>query len=113
MEFSATFKRHFCFEVLEVAANAGDGRDLATGRYGETASAVTRARLGLNADGTARYLVTLADPAQGLIPDGRLDAASLDTLRILRVRHAAPGVLADANGNGNLVDERFLVAQRR
>ena len=31
VEFSATFEGQFCFEVLEVAANAGDGRDFVTG----------------------------------------------------------------------------------
>ena len=30
VEFGAAFEGHFCFEVLEVAPNAGDGRDLLT-----------------------------------------------------------------------------------
>ena len=81
-------------------------RALAAEPHVETAAEVTRARLGLNDDGTSRYLATLADPAQGLIPDARLDDASLDTLRLLRARHAEPGSLADADAG--LVDERFL-----
>jgi hypothetical protein len=81
-------------------------RALAAKPQGETASMVTRARLGLDAHGTARYLATLADRVEGLIPDARLDDASLYTLRMLRARHAEPRVPVDADPG--LVDERFL-----
>jgi hypothetical protein len=85
---------------------ASTGRVLASGPQGEIASTVARARLGLDAHGTARYLATLADRVEGLIPDARIDDESLYTLRMLRVRHAESGVLVDADDG--LVDERFL-----
>ncbi|GAA2834878.1 hypothetical protein GCM10020220_024750 [Nonomuraea rubra] len=39
-----------------------------------------------------RYLERLKDPGEGLVPDGRADAASLSTVLGLRRRHGtAPG----------------------
>ena len=81
-------------------------RALAAGPRDEIAAEVTRSRLGLDEAGVTRYLATLADPAQGLIPDARLDDASLETLRLLRARHAEPAIPADSNAG--LIDERFL-----
>jgi ABC-type nitrate/sulfonate/bicarbonate transport system substrate-binding protein len=78
----------------------------------ETAAAVARARLGLGPEGTARYLATLADPAEGLVPDGRLDPGSLRTLTYLRSRHADAD-RADRAPHGadeGLIDDRFLGA---
>ena len=85
-------------------------RALAAGELRETAAEVARDRLGLDADGTARYLATLADPAEGLVADGRLDGESLRTLRVLRSLHAEPQPTDPGPGDADegLLDERFL-----
>jgi hypothetical protein len=83
---------------------------LAAGGACDVAAAVTAGRLDLDHAGVRRYLATLRDPDEGLIPDGRVDAASLATLRWLRGRYAEAGArLGDliATGSG-LVDDRFL-----
>lgn len=78
-------------------------RALADGRLREPAAAVAAGRLGLDHEGVGRYLETLADPQEGLVPGGRLDAPSLGTLRLLRSRYGT-GTDSDAG----LVDDRFL-----
>ena len=98
-------------------------RALGAGELHETAAEVTRARLGLDEAGTARYLATLADPAEGLVPDGRLDAKSLRTLSVLRSLHAESehagltddtdpdpdiDIDIDTDVDEGLLDERFL-----
>ena len=83
---------------------------LGSGALRDTAAEVAGARLGLDADGTARYLATLADPAEGLVPDGRLDRQSLRTLSLLRAIHVE-SERADSSPVGadeGLIDERFL-----
>ncbi|MBE1491562.1 ABC transporter substrate-binding protein [Plantactinospora soyae] len=85
-------------------------RALAEGRLAELAGGVTASRLGLAPDGVRRYLETLSDPDEGLVPDGRLDAESLATLRRLRSRYAGGDrelATLVAPGSG-LVDDRFL-----
>lgn len=87
-----------------------DKDDETYGGLREMAAEVARARLGLDADGTARYLATLADPAEGLVPDGRLDGKSLRTLSVLRSLHAEPEHpdLLPGHADEGLIDERFL-----
>jgi hypothetical protein len=63
-------------------------RRLAAGEFRAQAADIAAVRLGLDRGWAARYAATLADPAEGLVPDGRLDPAALDTLRRLRERHA-------------------------
>lgn len=85
-------------------------RALAAGRLGDLATSVTAARLGLDQDGVRRYLETLSDPHEGLVPDGRVDTASLETLRWLRSRYGdgGPALAALVEPGSGLVDERFL-----
>ena len=85
-------------------------RALVTGDLREVARRVTAERLGLNDDGVTQYLRTLADPREGLVPDGRVDPASLETLRWLRGRHGQPdpGIADLVKPGSGLVDERFL-----
>jgi ABC-type nitrate/sulfonate/bicarbonate transport system substrate-binding protein len=90
-------------EVLLAAS-----RTLAEGRLREPAAAVAAARLGLDEAGVHRYLETLTDPTEGLVPGGRLDGESLDTLRRLRSRYGNGGAGSAAAAAPGLVDERFL-----
>ncbi|HEY3869078.1 MAG TPA: hypothetical protein VGM10_12040 [Actinocrinis sp.] len=101
-----------------VLAAPGDAVDAADANGSTTFSALTRAitqtshrladgelqaqaidiaveRLGLDRAWAARYAATLADPAEGLVPDGSLDPAALDTLRRLRERHAGAAISGD------------------
>lgn len=83
---------------------------LVAGRLRDIAARVTAERLGLDGNGVGRYLSTLVDPREGLIPDGHLDDESVETLRWLRARHGNGGtelVAAVSPGSGFL-DERFL-----
>jgi ABC-type nitrate/sulfonate/bicarbonate transport system substrate-binding protein len=66
------------------------------GLRAETAAAA-RARLGLGPALAERYVDRLCDPREGLVPDGVVDRASLQTLIGLRAKYlpAAPGT-ADA-----------------
>lgn len=85
-------------------------RALVAGHLTRPAAEVAAARLGLDADGVGRYLRTLADPREGLVPTGRLDERALETLSWLRSSHGAGGPELDAllaPGSG-VVDERFL-----
>jgi ABC-type nitrate/sulfonate/bicarbonate transport system substrate-binding protein len=94
--------------VTEVVVSAA--RALCDGRLRAAAAPVAAARLGLDDLGVRRYLRTLTDPNEGLVPDGRVDHASLATLRRLRDRHGAggPGLAALVSPGSGLVDERFL-----
>lgn len=85
-------------------------RALAAGRLRELATDVTATRLGLGLDGVRRYLETLSDPREGLVPDGRVDTGSLETLRWLRSRYGdgGPALAALVEPGSGLVDERFL-----
>jgi ABC-type nitrate/sulfonate/bicarbonate transport system substrate-binding protein len=85
-------------------------RALLDGELAAEAAAVTADRLGLDETDVRRYLDTLADPAEGLVPDGRLDDASLQTLSWLRRRHGSPGgdLSALIGPGSDLVDDRFL-----
>ncbi len=112
--------------VLAAAGSAVDGqstqlRDLTTvilatsralvaGRSHDIAARVTAERLGLDGNGVRRYLDTLLDPREGLVPDGRLDDESVETLRWLRARHGDGGAdLAAAVSPGSgFLDERLL-----
>jgi ABC-type nitrate/sulfonate/bicarbonate transport system substrate-binding protein len=85
-------------------------RALVAGRLARPAAEVTAARLGLDLDGVGRYLRTLTDPREGLVPTGRLDARALETICWLRSSHGAGGPELDAllAPDSGLVDERFL-----
>jgi ABC-type nitrate/sulfonate/bicarbonate transport system substrate-binding protein len=87
-------------------------RALAAGRLREPATTVAAARLGLDSEGVRRYLETLADPREGLVPDGRLDAESLATLLRLRRRYATRDGDEPAPVDSGLVDDRFLAEPR-
>lgn len=67
-------------------------RRLAAGKFRTQATDIAEERLGLDRVWAARYAATLADPTEGLIPDGSLDPAALDTLRRLRERHAGAAI---------------------
>ncbi|MFI0374113.1 ABC transporter substrate-binding protein [Actinomadura sp. 1N219] len=62
-------------------------------------------RLGLSVPAARRYADTLADPDEGLIPQGRVPAAALETLLTLRRRHAPATSCVPDSG---LIDDRFL-----
>ncbi|HEY7223175.1 MAG TPA: hypothetical protein VH561_06150 [Micromonosporaceae bacterium] len=80
------------------------------GELAELAAAETVRRLGLDPAGTGRYLATLADPAEGLIGDGRCDQDALATL--CRLRHVygdgGPDLSTLVAPGSGLLDERFL-----
>ena len=85
-------------------------RGVCDGRLRSIAAPVAAHRLGLDELGVRRHLRTLVDPHEGLVPDGRVDGASLATLRRLRDRYAGGGPALEAlvaPGSG-LVDDRFL-----
>jgi len=87
-------------------------RALVEGELRDVARSVTAARLELDQEGVARYLQTLADPREGLVPDGRVDPDSLETLRWLRSRYGEPNpdLAALVRPGSGLVDERFLAS---
>jgi hypothetical protein len=84
---------------------------LVEGRLHEVAARIAAERLGLDGDGVRRYLSTLLDPREGLVPGGRLDDESLETLRWLRGRYgnAGPDLAAVVAPGSGLVDARFLI----
>lgn len=83
--------------------------DLVSGAAEAAAIPIAARRLGLDPAGAARYLATLADPQEGLVPDGRLDPAALETLRRLRTDHgSAAQPTTYAEQDPGLLDERFL-----
>jgi ABC-type nitrate/sulfonate/bicarbonate transport system substrate-binding protein len=83
---------------------------ICAGRLRALTAGVAASRLGLDEVAVQRHLRTLADPAEGLVPDGRVDQPSLATLRRLRDRHGAggPGLASLIAPGSGLVDERFL-----
>jgi ABC-type nitrate/sulfonate/bicarbonate transport system substrate-binding protein len=81
-------------------------RSVLDGRCRDVAAETTAARLGLSEVDVQRYLDTLADPAEGLVPDGRVDPDALATLRRLRERHGS-GFVSQSTLD-TLVDERLL-----
>lgn len=91
------------------AVVSATSRALCDGQFGEVAVSVATARLGLADEDVARYVQGLADPDEGLVPDGRLDEPSLQTLLRLRDRHA-DATKQENRGTARLgmVDERFL-----
>lgn len=78
-------------------------RRLAAGEFRDVAVDAAMARL--SREDAEKYVDTLLDPAEGLIPDGQLRSEALETLVKLRDRHSGkPPVLVD----DSLVDDRFL-----
>lgn len=88
-----------------VAASAA----LVAGALREEAFEAAVRLLGLDEASGRRYVGTLADPAEGLVPDGRVDPASLRTLASLRAAYGPPGWDAErAVTDPGLVDERIV-----
>lgn len=84
-------------------------RALVAGEFGAEATAVAAATLQLDSRDVQRYLATLADPGEGLVPDGRMDAASLATLCRLRACYSPGTDLSTVvKPGGGLIDEAFL-----
>jgi hypothetical protein len=83
---------------------------LVEGRLRDIAAVVAAERLDLDSNGVRRYLDTLLDSRDGLVPDGGLDDESLETLRRLRDRYsgAGPELAAVLSPGSGLVDARFL-----
>ncbi|MGW4488005.1 ABC transporter substrate-binding protein [Amycolatopsis sp. NPDC004368] len=84
--------------------------ELAAGRHREVALAAVTDRLGLTGPSAERHLATLTDPAQGLVPDGRLTREELDTVVYLRNRHSRSDtpVTAEKALDSGLVDTSLL-----
>jgi aerobic-type carbon monoxide dehydrogenase small subunit (CoxS/CutS family)/ABC-type nitrate/sulfonate/bicarbonate transport system substrate-binding protein len=82
---------------------------LVAGELHGVARAAAGRRLRLDSRSAARYVATLTDPAEGLVPDGRMDRAALATIVELRNRHGSgpPLDVGSVLGDG-LVDDRFL-----
>jgi hypothetical protein len=62
--------------------------ELADGKHSDVALEAAQRRLDLDQAGAARYLEILMDPAQGLVPDGRMSRADMQTTVELRNRHS-------------------------
>ncbi|HEY3685192.1 MAG TPA: hypothetical protein VGL93_19330 [Streptosporangiaceae bacterium] len=83
--------------------------ELAAGGRSDEARAVAARLFGLGPAEARRYAATLADPDEGLVPDGRVDPESLRTIAALRARYGPRGwTEADALGDPGLVDTRLL-----
>lgn len=75
----------------------------------ELVTAAIERRLGLTGAAAAAHLAVLTDDAIGLIADGRVTHAELETVTVLRARHGAgekPGL--DRILEGGIIDERLL-----
>lgn len=91
------------------AALLATSRAMCCGELGAVATEVATERLGLAQADVRRYLTGLADPGEGLVPDGRLDGRSLRTLRGLRDRYTGTAGQAEKSTvDDGMVDERFL-----
>ena len=69
-----------------VAALVDTARSISAGELDSEATESAARLLALDADGAARHLAVLRDPARGLIDDGSVDVAALATLVGLRRR---------------------------
>jgi nicotinate dehydrogenase subunit A len=82
---------------------------LVAGELHDVAQAAAVRRLRLDDDSAARYVATLTDPVEGLVPDGRVDRAALGTLVELRNRHGSGSPLdVDSVLADGFLDDRFL-----
>ncbi|HEX3003010.1 MAG TPA: PhnD/SsuA/transferrin family substrate-binding protein [Angustibacter sp.] len=61
--------------------------DVCSGRVDDVATEEAAAALGLTPELSGRYVQRLKDPAEGLVPDGEVDDASLEVLVGLRRRY--------------------------
>ena len=90
---------------------SGTAARLLAGELQDVVLAAARRRLRLDEGSAARYAATLTDPAEGLVPDGRVDRAALATLVELRNRHGSgPPLDVDTVLADGFVDDRFLPA---
>ena len=78
-------------------------------------SGVVRETFGVTGQAAEEMVAVLHDPAEGVVPDGVVDPAALDSVLALRRRHGRPGAVADLDaalaggsvlGTG-IVDPRF------
>jgi ABC-type nitrate/sulfonate/bicarbonate transport system substrate-binding protein len=85
-------------------------QELVHGEHAELALGVAKRRLRLDDHGARRYLELLADPGNGLIPDGRFSSAELATLIDLRNRYRPDDHFLSPEQvlKSGLVDERLL-----
>lgn len=86
------------------------GTALIRGEHRELALSAAKQRLDLDDDGARRYLETLTDPNNGLVPDGRISPAELATLIDLRNRHRPGDQPLDPDQvlRSGLVDESLI-----
>lgn len=93
---------------------AGTASRLVAGELHDVARAAAGRRLRLDDESAARYVATLTDPGEGLVPDGRVDRAALGTLVELRNRHGSgPPLDVDIVLADGFVDDRFLPVELR
>jgi ABC-type nitrate/sulfonate/bicarbonate transport system substrate-binding protein len=76
--------RHLQTARLLARALTETGAEVLAGSLDAEAVDAARRRLGLDEALAARYLERLRSPTEGLVPDGRVDRASLETLVALR-----------------------------
>ncbi|MEJ3653660.1 2Fe-2S iron-sulfur cluster-binding protein [Actinomycetes bacterium KLBMP 9759] len=83
---------------------------LAAGELREEAARGAISRLGLDDLAARRYVDTLVDPVEGLVPDGRVDRESIGTIVRLRNRYSRSDcpLTTEKVLAGGLVDDRFL-----
>jgi aerobic-type carbon monoxide dehydrogenase small subunit (CoxS/CutS family)/ABC-type nitrate/sulfonate/bicarbonate transport system substrate-binding protein len=87
----------------------GTAARIVAGELHDVARATAVRRLRLDDESAARYVATLTDPGEGLVPGGLVDRAALGTLVELRNRHGSgPPLDVDAVLAGGFVDDRFL-----
>lgn len=80
------------------AALLETSRDVLAGIVDDLAARCAADRLGLDAAAAVRYVERWRDPVEGLVPDGRVDRASLETLVRLRTTYQ-PAPLGDSSGD--------------
>jgi len=86
----------------------GTAARIVAGELPGVAHAAAVRRLRLDDDSAARYVATLSDAHEGLVPDGRVDRAALGTLVELRNRHGSGPLDAGTVLADGFVDDRFL-----
>jgi len=83
--------------------------DLVAGKHADAVLAATLNRLALDDESALRYVATLLDHTEGLVPDGRLPPEALDTVISLRNRRSPAGRLTlERVLESGLIDESLL-----
>jgi hypothetical protein len=86
---------------------------LVKGGYAGLALEAAQRRLDLDEDAGARYLRTLADPAEGLIPSGVMSAEALGTVIGLRNRRAVDKTALSTVLSSGILDDSVIRSFRR